>query len=101
MIGETDHICLPPLAVMQWGKPLCISSQTEVSLKRLLISGFAAVALLAFATAWRSHSSLNDAYLTTIGMASLKKSPAAAGKPALPVEEFEDMSLVFSTPSKP
>ena len=70
-------------------------------MKRLLISGFVAVALLAVATAFRSHSSLNDASSATTGMASLKKSPATAGKPALPVEEYEDMSLVFSTPTKP
>jgi hypothetical protein len=30
-----------------------------------------------------------------------KKSPAAAGVTRLPIEEFEDMSLVFSTPTKP
>ena len=73
-------------------------------MKRLLISGFVAVALLAAAaTAFRSHSSVNDASNasnTTVGMASLKKSPDAAGKPALPDEEFEDMSFVFSTPTK-
>ena len=53
---------------------------TEFSMKRLLISGFVAVALL---------------------VALSKKSPAAAGVTRLPIEEFEDMSLVFSTPTKP
>ena len=70
-------------------------------MKHLLISGVVAVALLAAAaTAFRSHSSIEDASNTTIGMASLKKSPDAAGKPALPVEEFDDMPLVFSPPTK-
>jgi hypothetical protein len=70
----------------------------EVSMKRLLISGFVAVALLAVATTLRSYSISEDRSAMTTGMASLKKSPAAT---TLPVEEFEDMSLVFSTPAKP
>jgi hypothetical protein len=70
-------------------------------MKHLSILGFVAVALLATAaTAFRSHSSSKDASNTTIGMASLKKSPDSAGKPALPDEEFDDMSVVFSTPTK-
>ena len=69
-------------------------------MKRLLISGFVAVALLAATTILRSHSPSDDrsAAITT-GMASAKKSPGGITK--LPVEEFEDMSLVFSTPPKP
>ena len=69
-------------------------------MKRLLISGFVAVALLAVATTMRSYSISSDGSLTT-GVASWKKSPAAAGVTRLPIEEFEDMSLVFSTPTKP
>lgn len=69
-------------------------------MKRLLITGFVAVALLAATTMLRSHSPSDDrvAAITT-GMASAKKSPAGVTK--LPVEEYEDMSLVFSTPTKP
>jgi len=70
-------------------------------MKRLLISGFVAVALLAVATTMRSYSISSDRSLVTTGAALSKKSPAAAGVTRLPVEEFEDMSLVFSTPTKP
>ena len=75
---------------------------TEFSMKRLLISGFVAVALLAVATTLRSHSIISaDRSTVTTGVALSKKSPAAAGVTRLPIEEFEDMSLVFSTPTKP
>jgi len=68
-------------------------------MKRLFISGFVVVALLAVATTLRSHS-LQDDRSGTTALASAKKSPAAADVNKLPVEEFEDMSLVFSTPTK-
>jgi hypothetical protein len=70
-------------------------------MKRLLISGFVAVALLAVATTLRSYSISSERSLVTTGVALSKKSPAAAGVTRLPIEEFEDMSLVFSTPTKP
>ena len=73
---------------------------TEFSMKRLLISGFVAVALLAAATTMRSYSISSDRSAVTTGVASLKKSPATAGVNKLPTEEFEDMSLVFSAPAK-
>jgi hypothetical protein len=70
-------------------------------MKRLLISGFVAVALLAVATTLRSHSIIPaDRPTVTTGVALSKKSPAAAGVTRLPIEEFEDMSLVFSAPTK-
>jgi hypothetical protein len=69
-------------------------------MKRLLISGFVAVALLAVATTLRSYSISSDRTLVTSGVALSKKSPAAAGVTRIPIEEFEDMSLVFSTPTK-
>ena len=74
---------------------------TGFSMKRLLISGFVAVALLAVATTYRSHSIISAERSTvTTGVALSKKSPAAAGVTRLPIEEFEDMSLVYSTPVK-
>jgi hypothetical protein len=74
---------------------------TEYSMKRLLISGFVAVALLAVATTLRSHSIIStDRSTVTTGVALSKKSPATAGVTRLPIEEFEDMSLVYSTPVK-
>ena len=70
-------------------------------MKRLLISGFVAVALLAVATTLRSHSIISTDHSTvTTGVALSKKSQASAGVTRLPIEEFEDMSLVFSTPPK-
>jgi hypothetical protein len=74
---------------------------TEFSMKRLLISGFVAVALLAVATTMRSYSISNDRSTVTTGVALSKRSPAAAGVTRLPIEEYEDMSMVFSTPTKP
>ena len=69
-------------------------------MKLLIISGFVAVALLAATTILRSHTPSDDrlAAMTT-GVASVKKSPAAIAR--LPVEEFEDMSLVFTAPPHP
>lgn len=70
-------------------------------MKRLLISGLVAIALLAVATTLRSYSVSSDGSAVTTGMVSLKKSQPAASVSKLPSEEFEDMSLVFSTPMKP
>ena len=71
-------------------------------MKRILISGFVAVALLAAATTHRSHSIISaDRSDATYGLASAKKSPTLANVGKLPTEEFEDMSFVFSTPAKP
>jgi hypothetical protein len=47
----------------------------------------------------RSHPSRDDRSATT-GLASAKKSLVAADVNKLPVEDYEDMSLVFSTPTK-
>jgi len=70
-------------------------------MKRLLISGFVAVALLAVVTTYRSHSIVSTERSTvTTGAAISKKSPAVAGVTSLPIEEYEDMSLVYSTPVK-
>jgi hypothetical protein len=65
-------------------------------MKRLMISAFAAVAVLAVAaTMLRSHS-LSTA--PTIKTAAQETSPTDANK--LVAEEFEDMSVVFSAPPK-
>jgi hypothetical protein len=70
-------------------------------MKRLLISGFVAVALLAAATTQRSHSIMSaNRSDVTHGLASAKKSPTLAGVVTVPIEEFEDMTFVFSTPAK-
>ena len=69
-------------------------------MKRLLISGFVAVALLAVVTTMRSYSISQEHSTVTTGVALSKKSPASAGVTRLPIEDFEDMSLVFSAPAK-
>jgi hypothetical protein len=70
-------------------------------MKRLLISGFMVVALLAAATTvLRSHSTATDRPFAASDNTSLQKSQTAARANKLPVEEFEDMSLVFSTRPK-
>jgi hypothetical protein len=69
-------------------------------MKRLLISGFVVVVLLAVVTTLRSHSPWDGLFAFTTGSASAKKSTAVAGLSKLPVEEYEDMSLVFSIPTK-
>jgi hypothetical protein len=66
-------------------------------MKRLLISGFAAVALLTAATTvLRSHSPSTGRPIAT---ADIVSSPAPASV-KLPIEEFEDLSLVYSTVTK-
>jgi hypothetical protein len=66
-------------------------------MKRLMISGFAAVALLAAATSMlRSHSPSTSRPVATADVVS-SQAPASV---KLPAEEFEDMSLVYSTVTK-
>jgi hypothetical protein len=70
-------------------------------MKRLLNSAFVVVALLiAAATVLRSHSSATDFSAGTAGMMSVRELSAAAGLNKLPIEEFEDQSLVYSAAPK-
>ena len=70
-------------------------------MKRLVISAFAAVFLLAAATTMlRSHPPSSDRPVGTGAMPSLQELQSAAGVNKLPVEEFEDQSLVFPTARK-
>lgn len=67
-------------------------------MKRLMISGFATVALIAVATTMlKSHSSSTG---RPVAAAAMISSQATAGA-KLPTEEFDDMSLVYSTATKP
>jgi len=73
----------------------------EVSMKRLMISAFAAVVLLAAATTMLpSRSPATSRASVTAGMMSLQEVYAAAGVNKLPIEEFEDQSLVYSTTTR-
>jgi len=70
-------------------------------MKRLMISAFAAVVFLAVATTmlW-SHSPSIDRPVGPVGMMSLQELHAAAGVNKLPIERFEDQSLVYSIATK-
>jgi hypothetical protein len=70
-------------------------------MKRLMISGFAAIALLAAATTmlW-SHAPSTGRTVGSAGMTSLQDHRAPADINKLPIENFEDMSLVYSTATK-
>lgn len=69
-------------------------------MKRLLISGFIAVALLAIMTTMRSFSISREQYAVTTGAVSWKKPTPPTLPGALPVEKSEDKSLILSSPVK-
>ena len=70
-------------------------------MKRLMISAFAVVALLTAATTvLQSHSPATKFSGATAGMMSVQELHAAAGVNKLPIEDFEDQSLVYSTAPK-
>lgn len=68
-------------------------------MKLLMISGIAAIALLASAaTVLWSHSPSTNRPAGSVGMMSLQELHTAANR--LPVEDFEDQSLVYSSAPK-
>jgi hypothetical protein len=71
-------------------------------MKRLMIFAFAAVALLAATTAtamlWSPSTKLPAG---PAAMPSLHELHTAAAANKLPIEDFEDMSLVYSTVTTP
>jgi hypothetical protein len=70
-------------------------------LKGLMISAFAAVALLAVMAAMRSRTPSVDVSLATAAMPTLLELHAAAGGvDKLPIQEMEDQSLIFPTVAK-
>jgi hypothetical protein len=70
-------------------------------MKRLLISAFTVFALFAAATtALRSQSPATGFSVGPVGWMSVQELGAAAGLNKLPIEEFEDMSLVYSAAPK-
>ncbi|MBN8993154.1 MAG: hypothetical protein J0H42_33390 [Rhizobiales bacterium] len=70
-------------------------------MNRLMLSGFIAVALLAAViTMLPSHSLLGHRAAATSGTAASQPRQATTVANKLPVEEFEDMSFVFSAPPK-
>jgi hypothetical protein len=68
--------------------------------KHRTITGFVAVALLAAATTAATMRSHTPSVVRAAGMMSLQEPHSAAGVNKLPIEDFEDMSLVYSTAPK-
>jgi hypothetical protein len=68
-------------------------------MRRLMIFAFATVALFAAATAMR-RSPPAELSAATAAMPSLQQLHTAADVNKLPVEDVEDMSLVYSTVTK-
>jgi hypothetical protein len=70
-------------------------------MKRLMISAFAAVVLLAAATTmlW-SHSSSNIRAAKSADAMSLQELHNAASVNKLPIEDIDDQSLIFSKTSR-
>jgi hypothetical protein len=67
---------------------------------RLMISALATIALVTAATtALRSHSIWSLRSAATTGMPAIEDLPASADTSKLPVQEFEDRSLVY--PNQP
>jgi hypothetical protein len=67
-------------------------------MRRLMISAFAAVALLAAGTTMvRLHTPTTDRPAPTTGMMSLQELHSKADVNNLPIEEVEDQSLVYPT----
>jgi hypothetical protein len=62
-------------------------------MKRLMISAFAAVVLLSAATILRSHT---PSAAGPAGLTSLQGFHATTDVSNLPIEEFDDQSLVYS-----
>jgi hypothetical protein len=94
--------CKSPLNLPAGSADTFLAGGTEVPMKRLMISTFAAVALLAAATTmlWSNSPSNHRPPVGPAGMMSLQDLYAAAGVNKLPIEEFEDQSLVYSTVTK-
>ena len=68
--------------------------------KHRTITGFVAVALLAAATTAATMRSRSPSAILAVGTMSLQDLHTAAVIKKLPIENFEDMSLVYSTATK-
>ena len=69
-------------------------------MKRLMISAFAAVALLAAVATMHSQPSSVDIRVESAAVPSLLEHHATAAVDKLPLQEMEDQSLIFPTVAK-
>ena len=74
-----------------------MAGRRKVPMKGLMISAFAAVALLAAVAAMHSRPSSVDISLGSAAMPSLLELHTTAGVDKLPLQEMEDQSLIFPT----
>jgi hypothetical protein len=74
-----------------------MAGRRKVPMKGLMISAFAAVALLAAVAAMHSRPSSVDISLGSAAMPSLPELHNTAGVDKLPLQEMEDQSLIFPT----
>jgi hypothetical protein len=86
----------PPFGVTPWRKLFAGRTERRFPMRGLMISGFVAVALLAIATTmlW-SHSSAGGRSGLTVTM-SLQDAQNATDVNKLPIEEFDDQTMVYS-----
>ena len=74
-----------------------MAGRRKVPMKGLMISAFAAVALLAAVATMRPRPSSVDISLGSAAMPSLPELHNTAGVDKLPLQEMEDQSLIFPT----
>jgi hypothetical protein len=98
-IGKT-YGCKTDFKVSACDLEPTVKDAGEVPMKGLMISAFAAVALLAAVATMHSRSSSVDISLGSAAMPSLLELHTAAGVDKLPLQEMEDQSLIFPTEAK-
>jgi hypothetical protein len=70
----------------------------EIAMMRLMVLGFAAVALFAATTVLRSHSISGNDAARTATMASVQELQHATDSSALPLQAMDDRSVVYPQP---
>jgi hypothetical protein len=93
--GHTTHRETARRRFRLWRFP---DMEVPMMMKHRAITGLVAVALLAATTAAATMRSHSASVVRAAGMMSLPDTAAGVNK--LPVEDFEDMSLVYSTTTK-
>jgi hypothetical protein len=98
---EAVHIRAPRFELIKMVQPfLRIGTERGgLPMKRQMISALVTIALVAAATAMQRSPSA-ELSARTVAMPSLQELHTAAGVNKLPIEEFEDMALVYSTVTK-
>ena len=97
MRREAAHICASRFELIEIVQTFQrIGTEREFPMKRLMIFVFASVALIAAATVMRGRSPPTELSARTAAMLSSQELHTTVDVNKLPVEDFEDMSLVYS-----